>query len=108
MKSAFPKLAGGRWPSSLESSGFGSKVSTWLGPPCIKRWITLLAEGGSRGFLGASGLESSSPAIRSKAANQPIPNPEFRRKFRLVASSQAPSVDIDELVHIEDQQTQPS
>src|SRR5947209_4334671 len=37
---------GSGFPARLSSSGLGSKVSTWLGPPSMKRKMTLLALGG--------------------------------------------------------------
>ena len=37
--------AGSGWPASLSSSGLGSNVSMWLGPPSMKRKMTLLALG---------------------------------------------------------------
>ena len=32
-----PKLAGSGWPARRWRSGLGSKVSRWLGPPCMNR-----------------------------------------------------------------------
>src|SRR5437588_4922026 len=43
-------------PSSSYSFGLYSNVSTWLGPPYMKRKMTLLAFAGNGGALGASGL----------------------------------------------------
>src|SRR5215831_10725456 len=68
--------------------------------------MTLLAVAGKCGALGASGL-ASSPATparwnRSSAASQPIPIPARCRNLRRDVS-----VDIDELVHIEEQQAEP-
>ena len=40
---ASPNSAGRFCPSSLFSSGLGSKVSIWLGPPAMNRKITDLA-----------------------------------------------------------------
>ena len=42
------KLAGSGWPARRFSSGLGSNVSIWLGPPSMKRKITLRAVAGRR------------------------------------------------------------
>ncbi len=44
-RSVFRSAPGGRWPLYFSSAGFGSNVSTWDGPPFIKRWITCFARG---------------------------------------------------------------
>src|SRR5262249_3961729 len=41
-----PKDSGMGWPASLSSSGLGSNVSRWLGPPSMKSQITDFARGG--------------------------------------------------------------
>src|SRR5688572_27163918 len=51
-----PKDSGMRWPASWLRTGFGSKVSIWLGPPAIMRKMTDLAFAGKCGGLAASGL----------------------------------------------------
>src|ERR1051325_1052698 len=74
----------------------------------MNREITLLAVPGKSGFLGASGLATAVSAARpvrwrrSRAASQPMPMPEFCRKWRREAS-----IDIDKLAHVEDQEAQP-
>ena len=42
------KLGGSGWPASRFSSGLGSNVSMWLGPPSMNRKMTLLAVAGRR------------------------------------------------------------
>ena len=37
---------GGGWPSYFVSIGLGSNRSTWLGPPCMKSWMTAFARAG--------------------------------------------------------------
>src|ERR1043166_831423 len=54
--STLPKLSGKRWPASSLSFGFGSKRSMWLGPPSMKRKITLLAFAGKCPDFAARGL----------------------------------------------------
>src|SRR5258708_20631097 len=71
-------------------SGLGSKVSRWLGPPCIKSEMTRLAVPG-RG----------APCIRSSAASQPMPSPACCRNLRRDSL-----VDIDKLTQIKNQQAQ--
>ena len=44
------------------SSGLGSKVSTWLGPPCMKSEMTRLAVAVSGGDFGARGFEGAAAA----------------------------------------------
>src|SRR5438105_11019608 len=104
-KSSLPKLSGGCWPLSLASSGLGSNVSTWLGPPCMNREITLFAVAGSGGVLAASGPAVPAAAVRwnkSRAASQPMPRPDVCRNLRRDSS-----IDINKLAHIEDQEAQP-
>src|SRR5437762_9254048 len=50
-----PNEAGIGWPFVSVSFGFGSEMSTWLGPPSMKSQITGLALGSWWGFFGASG-----------------------------------------------------
>ncbi len=44
-------FAGNGLPSYLSSAGFGSKVSTWLGPPSMNSTMTDLALGAKCGFF---------------------------------------------------------
>ena len=77
-----PKLAGSGLPCCRVSSGFGSKRSTWLGPPSMNRKMTDLAFAGNCGFFGASG---STARAASEAATLPRPvppGPERRSRCR--------------------------
>ena len=61
-------------PLRLASSGLGSKVSTWLTPPCMNRWMTALGARPENGAaLGASGLRDAASNIgqrqRAEAAS---------------------------------------
>src|SRR6516225_6946970 len=59
-------------PSSSYSFGLYSNVSTWLGPPYMKRKMTLLALAGRGGAFGARGLANlltPSAATASVAKN---------------------------------------
>src|SRR5215472_4108345 len=70
----------------------------------MKRDITRLAVGGKCGGFGASGLAVSAAAplrcSKSSAASQPKPMPADCRRRR-----RETSIDIDELAHVEDQET---
>src|SRR5262249_32761907 len=108
-KSSSPKLAGGCCPLSLLRIGLGSKVSTWLGPPCMKRWMTHFAVAGSGGVLGANGLGVAAAADcwnRSSAASHPMPKPEVCRNLRRESSIARFSIHIDELAHVHDEMAQ--
>ena len=72
-------------PAYFSRSGLGSKVSTWLGPPLAKMWMTRLAWAGKCGGRGASGfrlasrvaLATGSAALRSGASPiRPMPMPQ--------------------------------
>ena len=74
---------GGGWPSYFVSIGLGSNRSTWLGPPCMKSWMTALARAGMwpgrcltsetpPAAAGASARKLDSPSI---AASTIPPNP---------------------------------
>ena len=58
---ASPNSAGRGCPLSLVSSGLGSKVSRWLGPPAMKRKMhdLALAWSGNCGGFGASGFNDA-------------------------------------------------
>ena len=60
---ASPNSAGRVWPSSLFSSGLGSNVSRWLGPPAMNRKMTDLALAGRCGGLAASGFAVAGPRL---------------------------------------------
>ena len=81
-------------PAYFSRAGFGSKLSTWEGPPLRKKWTTRLALPGKGGALGDSGLTlaaarapgTSKLVSPNKAAKltAPIPIPHRDRKFRRV------------------------
>ena len=56
------------------STGFGSNVSIWLGPPSMKSMITAFALGACIGFLGDNG-PAASLANRSVIATAPRDEP---------------------------------
>src|SRR5258705_9339306 len=81
-------------PVYFSREGFGSKLSTWEGPPLRKKWTTRLALPGKGGALGDSGLTFA--AARAPGTSKfvspnnaakltaPIPIPHRDRKFRRV------------------------
>ena len=87
------KLGGSGWPASRFSSGLGSKMSMWLGPPSMNRKITLLALAGRRHGAVATtdeGDVASDPAADSRAsksvrARAPNPAPAPRSQSRRVS-----------------------
>ena len=64
-------------PSYLLSAGLGSKVSTWLTPPCMKIQMTLLALGVKWGLPsgGSHASEVLAKAIPSRWNIAPRTNP---------------------------------
>jgi len=52
----------------LDSAGFGSKVSTWLTPPVMKREMTAVARGLKCGGFGAYGLNPIGAAAHAALA----------------------------------------
>jgi hypothetical protein len=78
-----PKLSGSGCPARLRSSGFGSNVSRWLGPPSMNRKMTDFALAGKCVGFGANGeaVRSSAAAIADRAS-APNPPPARRRKSR--------------------------
>src|SRR5438128_7318694 len=58
-------------PLNLVNAGLGSKVSTWLGPPFMKRKTQCLALAGKCGGLGARGEVA---ALALSAKNPPAAN----------------------------------
>src|SRR5260370_210066 len=126
-------LGGSGWPWSRFSSGFGSNVSIWLGPPCMNRKITCFARPGKCGFLGANGFSrvpagaaDSRPSRPSKSikAQAPKPNPAERtispraikggttgfgwceQQAMVLVSAVVASIDMHELVGIEQGEAQ--
>src|SRR4051812_31998796 len=76
------------FPLSSFSSGLGSKVSRWLGPPSMKRKMTDLARGETCGVLGArgwglgAGAEKTELGRRCARARLPKPAPAERSMSR--------------------------
>src|SRR5262245_35879783 len=119
--SPFPAMG---LPWKRRSSGFGSKRSTWLGPPYMKRKITDLARGVKCGDRCASGFfaaradppcgaawSSPSRSSRSAAARPAKPAPARNRSSRRVIArscriGKRRSVDIEELARVEERVTQ--
>src|SRR6185436_7652913 len=66
------KLIGIGLPAHFFSNGLGSKLSSWEGPPFMKRWITRLALGAKCGCLRDSGAREGCPVV-SAACNAPTP-----------------------------------
>src|SRR6185503_7825731 len=66
------KLTGIGLPAHFFSDGLGSKLSSWEGPPFMKRWITRLALGAKCGCFGTNGDRDGSP-VASTACTAPIP-----------------------------------
>ena len=56
-----PKLSGIRCPASLLSTGLGSNVSIWLGPPAIIRKMTDFALAGKCGGLARERIQRRGP-----------------------------------------------
>src|SRR5207253_2640075 len=56
-----PKLLGSGLPCHLANSGFGSKRSTWLGPPTMNMKMIDLALASKCGLLAPSGLAATLP-----------------------------------------------
>src|SRR5438477_9858829 len=84
--------AGSGLPCSLSSAGLGSNVSTWLGPPFMKRNTQCFALAGKCGGFEASGnpaafaLLSKNPLLDSKSisASPAKPPPTCHRNSRRV------------------------
>ena len=69
-------LVGRGCPCIFCSIGFGSKRSTWLGPPYMKRKMTDFAFGAKCGAFGASGFVAlKSPSAPSIDCNATEPKP---------------------------------
>src|SRR6185295_5796508 len=107
---ASPKSFGRDWPCSWFSSGFGSKVSRWLGPPDMKRKITDFAFGVSVASFGASGLIRPSSA-RSRcwwridaSASEPKPQNASWMNSRRVRVGRESLWNIKERIQIEEGQ----
>ena len=67
-----PNDSGIGWPARRIKSGFGSNRSTWLGPPDMKRKMTLRARGAKCGGFGASGLAGASGDARWLGREQAV------------------------------------
>ena len=89
VRSSFGFANGSGLPFSARRRGFGSNVSTWLGPPLINKKMTRFARAGKWGAFGASGLDvacaACAPSAPSKpcSANAPKPAPALRSRSRL-------------------------
>ena len=68
-----PKDAGIGCPARRSSSGLGSKMSMWLGPPSMNSQITDFAVGAWSGFFGASGSGGSAACSNEEMARAPNP-----------------------------------
>src|SRR5205814_4549656 len=87
-----PNDAGIGLPAIFWSAGLGSYRSMWLGPPSMKRKITLFALAAKCDGFGASGLsgETSGAPLAARPsrpsrwarAKPPKPQPARRRKSR--------------------------
>src|SRR5258706_2483097 len=86
-----PNDAGIGLPASASSAGFGSNVSTWLGPPSMNSQMTDFAVGAKCGGLARKGSSvfpatalCNSPSLSSIAprARAPSPLPALNRKSR--------------------------
>ena len=80
------KLGGSGLPASRLSSGLGSNVSMWLGPPSMNRKMTLRAVAGRRqgAAAGEPDVVGSGPAARSRdsrsmSARPPKPAPALQQ-----------------------------
>src|SRR4051794_11831412 len=80
------KLDGSRCPASSSSFGLGSNVSIWLGPPPMKRKITLLARALTRQVISSTPegdpARARSPSSRPSNARAPKPPPPRRSHSR--------------------------
>ena len=63
-----PKLAGSFWPDSLLSTGLGSNVSIWLGPPAIIRKMTALGFGRKMLRLGGQRIDDARVVVLRRPA----------------------------------------
>src|SRR4051794_22856355 len=110
-----PNSLGRFWPSSLLSSGLGSKVSRWLGPPAMNRKMTDRAFDGKWAAFAASAetvparscscWSSEARASPPKPANPSRMNSLRVRVGRLCGSGNGRgkvSPDIEEPVQVED------
>src|SRR6476660_5301988 len=104
-------LAGGASPWRFVSSSFGSKVSTWLAPPFMKREITARAFAGKCGCFGASGETGASAAISPSRARMsqsarpamppPLRNSNSRREIQVFRFSGYISVHVNKYVGVD-------
>src|SRR3954471_16382370 len=59
------KLSGIGLPASLFTIGLGSNKSIWLGPPSMKRKMTLFALAGKRAGRGDNGESAGAPSAEA-------------------------------------------
>ena len=86
---SFVISAGNGLPLHFCRPGFGSKRSSWLGPPSMNMKMTFFAFGGKCGLRGASGLTSAAAArpsccINCASAAMPMPPAHCSKKLRRV------------------------
>ena len=76
-------------PLSALSRGLWSNISSWLGPPAMKRKITDLALGRWWGRFGASGSVPGPGPSASSEASATLPSPIAQRlkKWRRVSDN---------------------
>src|ERR1041384_6524011 len=87
-RTSLAKLSGIGFPAHSLSFGLGSNRSKWLGPPSMKRKITLFARGGKCGALGSKAVAGlAAPAAKRGLsrrshvrASAPKPAPPRNRK----------------------------
>src|SRR6478672_8672462 len=79
-----PYEGGIGWPARRSSSGLGSKMSRWLGPPSMNSQITDFAVGVWSGGLGASGFFASAPCSSEETASALNPlHDRIKKSLRL-------------------------
>ena len=96
--STFPNVLGRFSPWSLLSSGLGSNVSKWDGPPAWNRKIIDLAFAGKCGAFGASGFFAASAAISEPKPMAPKPQKQSVKNSRRLRAKRICSL---MLVHVE-------
>ena len=74
----------------LPQHGLGSKRSTWLGPPCMKRWMTRRARGEKCGGRGARGFTAGSPGLWLRADSRARSPSRLRSDARARAPNPPP------------------
>ena len=83
--------AGGALPSYFASIGLGSSRSTWLGPPCMKSWITAFARAGACGGRGSTSNARGGPRSRRGPRPGARPGPGRRSRRRVATGPRGAS-----------------